>query len=472
MHGNQSQVQKNAAPVEDKVQQRLVEYADGFSFSKLPSDVIHTAKVRVIDTLGVLVGGFFGKPCSIARNLAAQMPCTTGATILGTCMKTTPDFAAFANATAARYLDMNDGYHRPGIMAGHPSDAVAPLFGVCEHTGASGRDLITAVVLAYEIHLRTGDAVQVLGGFDYTNYVCMGIALAAGKTMGLSKAQLAHCISMAAVPNNALLQSRTGHLTMWKAAASGQAGRAGVFAAMLARSGMEGPHLPFEGKAGWCDHVAHKRYDISIMGGKDVPFKILDTLIKPRSSGGTTISSIFAAEKVKFPGDVDDIERVTVEVYKRAKDQLGTHEHHWHPDTKESADHSIPYIVAATLLDGTITPRSFDDTHLANPKLRTLLAKIEVVENPEFTATYERLPVQHRTRVTAVTRDGRKFSGESGGEHGDLSDTASDAQIESKFRIMTEDKLGSKRVDALLQRLWRLEEASGLSEIVNELVFV
>src|SRR5580765_1244142 len=109
------------------------------------------------------------------------------------------------------------------------------------------------------------------------------------RSCGSSRRADAHAISMAVVPNGILKQVRRDSVTMFKAAAAGHAGRAGVFAAMLARAGMEGPHLPFEGKAGWCEHVARKRFALEALGGGSVPFKIMDTNIKYRPAAGTTI---------------------------------------------------------------------------------------------------------------------------------------------------------------------------------------
>ena len=441
----------------DSIQERLTSYTCALTYEALTAEAIHAAKVRVIDTLGALMGGYSGEPCGIVRALASEMPNADGATVIGTRLKTTPDMAAFVNGTTARYVEMNDVYHSPGSKGGHPSDVIMPVLAVAEHVRASGRELITAVVLAYEIYLRFSDAVQT-PGFDAANFCCVGSAAAAGKLLGLTPGQLSHAIAMAVVPNNALNQGRTGHLSMWKAVAAGQAGRAGVFAALLARAGMEGPHMPFEGKAGWCNHVAREQFALDTLGGNSTPFKIGDTLIKQRSSCATTISSILAAEKVSAGlGDIDAVDRVTVEVYERAKVGMGTGEHHWHPDSRETADHSIPYVVAAAMMDGTVTPLSFDAEHLKSPTLRALLPKIEVVANPEFTAAYERLPVEHRTRITAVTRDGTRVVGEAGGDQGDLSDHKDDTVIAAKFRALTEPMLGGERVDAVLERLWNLE---------------
>lgn len=450
----------------DGLQQRLTDYALGLGYDALTPRAAHEGKVRVIDTLAALAGGFEGEACRVARRMAARMPDMGGATVVGTAMKTTPDMAAFVNATTARYVELNDVYHWPGSAGGHPSDVVMPLVGVAEHARASGRELIAAVVLAYEIYLRFSDIVG-KRPFDCANYACLAVAVASAKLMGLSREQVANAASMAVVPNIILRQVRTGHLSMWKAVTAGHAGKAGVFAAMLAREGMNAPHLPFEGKSGWCDHVAGKRFSLDVLGGKGTPFKILDTLIKPRSSCATTISSILAAEKVApaLKGRVGDVQRVTVEVYETAKVGMGTGEHHWNPDCRETADHSIPYVVAAALMDGTVTPKQFDDAHLNSPALRALLAKIEVVTNDEYTKAYERLPVEHRTRVSVATSGGERFVGEAGGDKGDLSQPKTDAQITEKFLGVTEEFLGPARAKAILGRLWQLESLADVAEI-------
>jgi 2-methylcitrate dehydratase len=299
----------------------------------------------------------------------------------------------------------------------------------------------------------------------------MGVALGAGRLLDLAADELGEALSMAVVPNNALNQARTGHLTMWKAVAAGQAGRAGVFAALLARAGMKGAHSPFEGKAGWCDHVARRRFELAPFGGRNTPFKIHDTLIKPRASCATTISSILAAEKAaEKVSDVEQIEHVRVEVYERAKTGMGTGEHHWNPDSRETADHSIPYVVAATLIDKRLTPASFGDARLRDPRLRALLPKIEVVTDDGFTAAYERVPVMHCTRVKVRLRDGGALVGEAGGEKGDLSQPKTDGEIADKFLALTEGVLGAGRANRALEALWRLESMAEVTAIPRLLV--
>jgi 2-methylcitrate dehydratase len=465
-------VEKAIATTTDAVQSRLAEYACALRYEALSPDAIHACKVRVIDTLGALFGGFFDEPCRIGRALAARVPDPRGGTIIGTRMKTTPDMAAFVNATASRCVEMNDTYHGPHSHGGHPSDVVLPVFAVAEHAAVSGRDLITAVVLAYEAYLRVSDQLPIPTGFDCTTFATLGTAVAGAKLLRLTHDETAQAISMAVVPNNAVNQARSGHLTMWKAVAAGQAGRAGVFAALLAQEGMVGAHLPFEGNAGWCDYVAKRRFTLDTFGGNGIPFKVEETLLKKRACCATSVSTILAAENVApLIPDIRAIESVTIETYKWSQVICASGEHHWHPTSRETADHSIPYGVAAAILDGTVTPSSFDDAHLCDPRLQALMAKVEVVVNDEFTAAYEQHPVVHRSRATVLMKDGKRLVGEAGGDESDLSSPMTDAQVTDKFTRVAVPMLGAKRTEALLERLWQLEDCADVSALPALCVF-
>ncbi len=450
----------------DAIQKRLTDYAISLDYSAISPQAIHATKTRIIDWLGALIGGFEGEPCRIAQCLAAQIPYPTGATVLGTRLKTTVDLAAFANGITGRYVEMNDAYHRPGVFGGHPSDVLGAVLAVAEHVHADGRSLITAAALAYETYLRLADAVLVPPGFDYTNYVCIGSATAAAKLLGLTPVQLSHAISIAVVPNNSLFQARTGHLSMWKAAAAGQACKSGVFAAQLAAQGMEGAHTPFEGAAGWCDYVTRRRFAIGPMGSAGEPFKVEETIIKPRALCAATISSVLASEQIAPLADVNGVKEIIVEVYKKAKNYVGTGAHCWNPDSRETADHSIPYVVAAALIDGTVTPRSLDDDHLWNPAIRSLMMKINVVENEDYTKAYETMPVEHHIRITVVMKNGEKLTSKVGGSDGnDLGERKTDEQISQKFKSLAADGIGPGRSEEILKTLWRMEEMADVSEI-------
>ena len=115
----------------DSIQKSIADYAHRLKYEDIPEQAVHAAKVRIIDTLGALIAGFFAEPSQIARNIAAKMP-SPGATMIGTRSQTTVDMAAFVNATTARFPEMIDTYHAPGSSRGHASDTITPLLSVAE----------------------------------------------------------------------------------------------------------------------------------------------------------------------------------------------------------------------------------------------------------------------------------------------------------------------------------------------------
>jgi len=457
-----------AEPASDALLGRLSAYAAELQYHSLPPATVHAAKVRIIDTLGALMGGYDGEACQVARRIAAEAARAEGATIIGTGLMVAPDMAAFANATTARYVEASDVYRWPKSTGGHPSDVIMPILAAAEYARADGRSFINAVVLAYEIFCRISDCMDGWGkGVEPANFARIAVAAATARLWNLSPAQLTHAISMATIAGNLVRQVRTGHLSVWKAVASGEAGRGGVFAAGMARAGMEGPILPFEGRNGWCAQICGQPLVLTEMGGAGVPFKIEATLIKPRSTCAATISSVLAAEPAaqRLRGRAADIRSVRVAVYGSAKEGMGTGAHHWDPRSRETADHSIPYVVAATLLDGTVTPRQFDAAHLADPALRALLARIEVVEDERFTALYRKHPAEHHARVVVSMNSGEEIVGEAGGAKGDLSNPKSDAEIADKFMALSGGLLGGPRVKDILARLWALENMACVADI-------
>ena len=436
----------------DPIQSALAQYAAGFGTTALPEEVRRAAINLVIDTLGVLVAGFDCEPCARLRPLAAQSGTAT-ATVIGTATSTTPDIAAYVNATTARYVEANDVYarFRPGAMHGHPSDVITPLLAVAESVNAAGPAFIDAVVLAYEVYLALCDNAK-NGGFDPSTFGVVAVALGAGKLMGLNESALAHAAAMAAVPHNLLKQVRSDQISAWKALAAGEAGRAGVFAATLAKLGLPGPNLPFTGSHGWCTNIAGRTFTLDDLGGNGQPYRTLGARIKPRPARALTIPSLIAAEKVHAQlGATANVRRIVVEVHKQA--HHGTHDEHWNPDSRETADHSIPFGVAAALLEGHVTPASFDDAHLADVELRRLMKLVEVVENEGYSRAFTGTPQEYRARVTVERSDGGSLSAESGGDEDDLARPKSDAQIDAKFRVMAETRMGTARAQRALEAL-------------------
>lgn len=450
----------------DPVVEALVSFAHGFRFEDLTSESVDRCTLHIIDTFASLMAGFHSEAARSARNVARALPSAGGASVLGTSLKAQPDLAAFINATTSREAEQNDFYFPLAGGGNHPSDVLLPLFNAAEYAGRSGPDLMAAICVAYQIFLHISDQVNV-GVFDQTMIAGIATAAGAGKLLGLPPTQLAECISIATIANNPLNQSRRNTLTMWKAAAAGQSGHAGVFAAFLAKAGMKGPSLPFVGKLGWATSIAKHELQMETLDPRrGHPLRLYDVMIKPRAACASAISSILAAEKafaqIEHP---DAISKVVVETYEAARAFLASGSIHWNPTTRESADHSIPYAVAATLVDGTAGAAQFMPERLFDPAIRQILGKIEVTAREDFTKANVKRPPEHHSRVLVTLANGDLVIGESGGQKGDMANAATAKIVAAKFRELCGEPLGASRAESALDILSDISSLACLDTI-------
>ena len=230
----------------------VARYAANLKYEDLPDDVVRSAKRAILDTFGCAFGGYTAEPSRIALKLASSVSAQQPATVLFTGTRTAPDLAVFANGVMIRYLDFNDAFVSWTNGAGHPSDMIAALLAAAEVGQRSGRDLITATVLAYEVFCKIADVFDYLGnGIDHSTITGMGSVVGAGRLMGLTLEQMVHAIGIAVGGNTATRQGRADELSNWKAYAAADACRKAFFAVQLARNGMSGPSRVFEGRYGF-----------------------------------------------------------------------------------------------------------------------------------------------------------------------------------------------------------------------------
>src|ERR1700746_238243 len=229
---------------------QLAEYSCALRFEDLSSEVVHEVKRRVIDSLGCALGAWNEEPCAIARKVASEFSAKRGSTVLGTNHKAPPDWTPFANGCAILYFDYNDTYLSK--EPAHPSDNISAALAAAESVGASGREFITAIALAYEVQCRFCDAASLRArGWDHVTYGAFSTALAAAKLMKLDPERTRHAVNIAGVACAAMRQARVGELSHWKGVAFANAARHGVYSALLARAGMTGPAPIFEGQMGF-----------------------------------------------------------------------------------------------------------------------------------------------------------------------------------------------------------------------------
>lgn len=450
---------------------RIASWAVDLDFNRLPSDVIEETKKRIVDTFGVSLGAFYEEPPSIARWIARSSASSRiAATIWGTRSTGPADHVTFANGCAARYFDFNDTYLSKEAL--HPSDNIAPVVAAAELAEADGRAVIEGIVAAYEVTARLADAYSVRSkGWDHVVYIAIASAVGAGKVIGLNEEQLRHAINLAAVNAAALRQTRAGELSMWKGCAAANAARNGLFAALLAWRGMTGPSPIFEGEFGFFRvALGGESFSLPAMGGEGgEAYKILQTSIKFWPVEYHAMSAVEAALKIRErtgPIRPEDIESVHVETFTVGYNIIVKDPEKWDPRTRETADHSLPYIVAAALLDGHVWLDTFRPQRYLADDVRKVLKVMKVSVNPEHDKIY---PEGIKNTITVVLKDGRTFTESSTYPPGHFKNPLSRTGVEDKFRRLTAERLDEKRLRSVLDILWNLDKCVNMSRAVREL---
>src|SRR5881296_1353817 len=447
------------------------DYACALRFEDLSKDVVHEVKRRVIDSVGCALGAWNEEPCVIARTVASDFSAKNGATIIGTDHQAPPDWAAFATGCCIRYFDYNDTYLSK--EPAHPSDNIAAALEVGESVGANGRELITAIALAYEVQCRLCDAASIRArGWDHPTYGAFSTALAAAKLMKLNPERTRHAINIAGVNCAAFRQARVGELSHWKGVAFANAARYGVYAALLARAGMTGPAPIFEGQMGFEKELGVSLVNVAsvfdkkqeAMPGKGPASMILKTSIKYWPAEYHSQSAIEAALFLrKEIGDPARIQSIRIESHDASVDIIGSEPEKWKPETRETADHSLPYITTIALIDGEVTENQFQRKRFKDPKIWKFLENVKVERNAELSAFY---PGAVANIVHIELADGRRLTKRVDYPLGHAKNPLKDSQVEEKFHALVDPMLGGDRARKIIDIVWKLDAAKNVDELV------
>jgi 2-methylcitrate dehydratase len=446
--------------------EKLAEYACSVRYSDLDQGTLDQLKLRLVDAMGCALGAASEQPVLAARGLAKSERLAAGATVLGDAFRTSPEMAAFVNGLMIRYFDFNDTYLSK--EPAHPSDNFSACLAVAEAEGASGKELLAAAAVAYEVQCRLCDAASLRQkGWDHVNYGLVSTSLAAAKLMGLDEARATQAVNIALGGHLTMRQARAGELSMWKGASFANAARNGVFAARLAREGMTGPSPIFEGEMGFFRQVSGPfRVDPRAFGGRGGRFKVNETYIKYWPAEYHAQSAIWAALELRGRlKDMDQVESVIVETHEAGYNILARDKEKWKPATKETADHSLPFIVAMALLKGEIGNESYSDYNIRDKAVQKFLQRITVQEDPRLTALYpsEGMP----NRITAFLKGGTEVAAEVRIPKGHPQNPMSRQDIEAKFLRLSGTALGARRAETALKRLWRVEEETNLEVLLG-----
>jgi 2-methylcitrate dehydratase len=443
----------------DNITKEIADFAAGLTFPALDGATVHAATQRLVDTLGCALGAFDCEPARIGRRVAAgQGAGHYAGYVLGYGDRLPAESATFINSALIRNFDFNDRY--PG---GHPSDGLGALLALAGTREVDGRRFLTAMCVLYEIFARLSDSAR-LSRRGWDQGFAIGVSTAAGvcNLLGLPQATTANAIGIVASSSVPLRVTRSGELSPWKNAATAYAARNGIFAALLAAEGMAGPGSAFAGRAGLFENVTGP-FELEPFPNRGGPALTPDVQIKywPIETNGQPAvwAALALRDKIAWQ-DLADIEILT---NKFTWYEIGSEPEKWDPKTHETADHSLPYIFARTLVDGPLTIASFRHEAVLDPALRPLMAKIRITIDDAIEALLPNVKME----VRATAHDGNVHTVEVGDPLGHPDNPMQDKDIAAKFSTLVEPVLGHERCAAALAAWWCVREAGDIRTLIK-----
>jgi 2-methylcitrate dehydratase len=366
-------------------------------------------KIRILDALGCAIGALDGQPISL---LKAQIEDFDGKGGAGYCTligggRTAPDRAALYNSALVRYLDFNDSYLAKGETC-HPSDNLGAVLAAVEYAKGHGRELLTALAVAYQVQCRLSDVAPVRAkGFDHTTQGSYAVAAGVSKALGLDELRTANAIAISGTAFNALRVARTGALSHWKGLAYPNMAFGCTHGVFMAMRGITGPLEVFEGNKGFMDTIAGP---FEINWSREDLERVTQTVLKRHNAEIHSQSALEAVLELKeeHAFSAEEVERVEIEIFDVAYQIIGGGEEGDKTlvRTKEQADHSLPYMVAVAILDGQVMPEQYQPGRIQQNDVQTLLRKVRVQSSQDYS---QRFPDEMPCRIILTLRQGQRL---------------------------------------------------------------
>ncbi len=445
----------------------LAEWAAEVKYEQLSPESIDSAKRFLYDSLGCAFGGALTEDCRIVIDHLSEKNALGNCSVLVTGSKTHAEEASFLNSLMIRAMDYNDIYWKQDPS--HPSDIIPAALAICEQEGLSGKDLILGIVLAYELEMRLCEfALPGIRerGWHHATLTAYASPLVAGRLLGLNADQIQHALGISASHHFTLGAAVAGKLTMMKNTVDPMATRAGVEGALLAARGYTGSENVLDGKEGMFHCLGPDWDEEKLVGGLGDSWKISDCSMKAFPTEALTHTPITATLHLLREHDIqaDDVKEIRIETIARAADILSDPSK-YDPQSKETADHSLPYCIAAAIADRMVTPAQFKEEKIFDPKLREQLPKIKVIANEEFEKLFPKIqPVRVEIETTGGVVHERRIDV----PKGDPRDPMTESDLADKFGALAAPSFTEER-QAMIKRavldLDGLENVSTLMEL-------
>jgi len=444
----------------DVITAPIAQYAAGLRFDDLPEAIVARAVTLLIDTLACAIGGFGSPQAGIGRRLGeAAVPARYAGRVLGQRASTTAELAAFTNSAAIRYLEFNDTF--PG---GHPSDCVGALLALAEHARADGKRFLTSLVVAYEAFASLIGPIS--GGKGWGQGLATGVATVAGlgNLLQLPEEVIGQALAIAATSNVSLGVATAGEISQWKGAATAFAVRNAVFATQLAAEGTTGPAAPFSGRHGVWEQISGP-FTLTALGGRGGDFRLPLVRTKYWPVQYESQAVVWAALALRDEVTEREIEAIDIVTSGRGWQPQSAEK--WDPRTRETADHSVPYVLARALRDGTIDLQSFDEAAVLDPTLRPLMSKM-TFHHDGSGRQGEPSRVDIRVILNGDSASRLEVSAED--PLGHERNPMSHAQVTEKFGRLASPLLGGDRTEEALELWSGIATAGSLTPLFDALV--
>jgi len=450
------------------ISQQIAEFAVKLTYEDLPENVVHEVKRFLYDSVGCAYGGYHTKDVNILRDIYNSMGGAPEATLLGFGDKLPAVNATLVNSLMIRALDFNDIYWKEDPS--HPSDLIPAALAVGELVDASVKEVIVAIVLAYEFEQRLcefavpGVRERKWHHATLTQFVS---PIVAGKLLGLTVEQMVNAVGINGSHNHTIGCPTAGALTMMKNTVDPMAVQTGVFAALMAQKGYTGTTAVFEGKEGLMDVFGPDWDEQKLIENLGEKFKILECGMKAFPTEALTHTHLSATLKVVKENNIsyDRIESVTITSIARACDILFD-PHKYRPASRETADHSLPYCVAAALVDHQVTPQSFSEDKLKDERIWQVIDKIKGEASQEFEKMF---PAKQPSKVVVKTTDGKEYSEYLEYPKGDPREPMTMEDLTAKFNGLAADFLNEQRQTEIKETIFACEKMS-CKDLMEKLV--
>jgi 2-methylcitrate dehydratase len=446
---------------------QFARYALGLKYDLLPPDVIHQAKRSLLDAMGCAIGAYDAPGRPICESVARELGGPEESTVFCSGLCTSAPNATLVNSFLVRFLDANDIGG-----GGHNSDSIPAILAVCERENTGGKELLTSLVISYELGARVIEAAGGKGNIEekgFTPDVRGGLSMppALGKIMAMNEEQIANAIGICASGGLSLnvVDADEEENFMKKNLRFGWVAHDAILSCLLAQKGFTGPVNIIEGDSGWNVSM----FDGEMKTGRLVDFsgwRILDTRHKSICANGSShgyLQAVLAIvqERHLKPGDIAAV-RITASPKEVRHTTTFTKKY---PRTAENADHSAFYLTAFAIKEGKVGPESGHPENFTDPVILDLIEKIQV-------EAFTRGPdISFEGAAEITTKDGRNFEKHVACAHGFGNDPLTDLELEYKFQEFAGKYISENQIRQIIETVWNIEKLDDIRNLTRLMVF-